>query len=251
MLERVATRLPSESKPWVLLARVAHAQGDDRLAAKRYVEAFARGAEGLDEAYSFLPVGLYWLNRFEDADPSYSGLLCHKLLDEQDLEVALLACEQAERLDPVGQRDQLVRSQVLRRLGRLDEDVAWLGEIVARRPDDPMVLSEYAQTLTEAGRHDDAVAAWLSAARFDPHLRIQALRAAEAGGGPKKALELARRFETGGTVDDALGLEIAAQHLRDGDGRGCEQAIERWNLLHGGLAVQAADQLKQCKGEAR
>jgi hypothetical protein len=76
---------------------------------------------------------------------------------------------------------------------------------------------------------------------------VQALRAAEAAAGPGRALELARRFETAGTVDDALGLEIAAQHLRDGDGVGCEQAIERWNLLHGGLAVHAADQLKQCK----
>lgn len=247
MLERVAARLPSESKPWVLLARVAHAAGDDKLAAKRYVEAFARGAEGLDEAYSMLPVGLYWLNRFDDADASYSGLLCHKLLDEGDLEVALLACEQAERMDPVGQRDQLVRSQVLRRLGRFDEDLAWLAEIVVRKPDDPMVLAEYAQVLTEAGRHEDAVAAWLSAARFDPRLRVQALRAAESAGGPRRALDLARRFETAGTVDDSLGLEIAAQHLRNGDARECLRSIERWNLLHGALAAQAADQLKQCK----
>ncbi len=248
MLERVTHRLPSEYRAWVLLARIAHAQGDDQLAARRYSEAFHRGAPPpLDEAYSVWPLGLYWLDAFGDADPSYSAQLGHKLAIEGDLEVALLACEQAERLDPVNYSDLLVRASILQRLGRPQDAEAWLRPILARQPDNPVALTAYASVLGVLGRHDDAVTIWLSAARFDPMARIQALRSAEASGGPGKALELAGRFEVAGTVDGPLGIEIAALHLRDGDPTGCRVTIDRWGLLRGPMHDRAENQLKQCR----
>lgn len=251
ILERVTGRLPSESRAWVMLGRIAHATGDDQLAARRYSEAFHRGAKAFEEAYAVWPLGLYWLQAFGDADATYSAELAHHLAIEGDLEVALLAWEQAARLDPVGQGDQLVRSSILVRLGRANEAEAWLKELVARRPDEVTALSEYARVLGVNGRHEDAVAVWLSASRFDPLLRIQALRSAEAAAGPQHALDIARRFETAGTVDPALGLEIAGQHMRNNDPTGCELAIERWGILNSSLGERAAGQLRQCRAMER
>lgn len=251
ILERVTESLPSESGAWVMLGRIAHATGDDQLAARRYSEAFHRGASGFEEAYAAWPLGLYWLQAFGDADAGYSGELAHQLAIEGDLEVALLAWEQAARLDPVGQGDQLVRSSILVRLGRADEAEAWLKELVARRPDDVMVLSEYARVLGVLDRHEEAAAVWLSASRLDPLLRIQALRSAEAAAGPQHALDIARRFETAGTVDGALGLEIAGQHLRNNDPTACEVAIQRWGILNSPLSERADRLLKQCQALER
>ncbi|MSP55130.1 MAG: tetratricopeptide repeat protein, partial [Myxococcales bacterium] len=69
LMQRVAERDPSDHRAWVLLARVARAQGDRRLAAQRWGEAFHRAAPGVPEAYAAFPVGLYWLGVLEHEEP--------------------------------------------------------------------------------------------------------------------------------------------------------------------------------------
>lgn len=252
LLLRAAERDPSDYRPWVALARVAHVQQDGRLAASRWSEAFARSAPGtLDEAYTALPLGLFWLEAFERVDARYSAALAQKLVKEDDLEVALLACEQAAQLDPERYGDLLLKASVLVKLGRAGQAEPWVTEILARRPDDPYVLAEYALVLGALGRHEEATAAYLSGARGLAPLKLRALTSAEAAGGTRHAIELSRRFELEGTMDPALGLAIARLHQRAGDSSACVFEIERWRLIESSAGARAAALLQQCRADGR
>ena len=247
LLERAAERDPSDYRPWILLARVARAEGDVTLAAERWAGAFQRSALGLNEAYAVFPLGLFWLNAFETARPEYSAALAMKLREEGDLEVALLACEQAARLDPETYGDLLVRSVIWRQLGRPEEAEPWLAAILERKPNDEAVLSEYGAVLTARGKHEAAAAAYLQGARSNPALRVQAFHSAEAAGGPQHALALARRFELDGTLDPNLGLEIARLQMREGDSVGCLHTIERWGLITSSVSAHALPVSEACQ----
>lgn len=247
VLERAAERDRSDHRAWVILARVARAQGDRRLSADRWVEAFHRAANGVAEAYATFPVGLYWLGALENEEPRYSQELARELVRVGDLEGGLLACEQAARLDPANFGDDMLRARILLRLGRGADALPWLEEMLARRPDDPAVLEDYGDILDALGRHQEASVAYLEGAQERRSLSLKALRSTEAAAGSVKALALARRFELVGSVGPELGLEIARIHLRAKDPAACVMAIQRWNLATSPIGPQAILLLDQCE----
>ncbi len=250
LLQRVIARDPSDYRPRVILARVALAEGDRLLARARWSEAFHRDAPQalFEEAYSSSPSGLIWLQAFSDADAIQSVRLAEFLVRKQKPDEALLALEQAAQLDPVAYRDHgLMRGPLLIAVGRPEEAEIWIEEVLSRRGEDANVLATYGSMLASMGRDGDATAAYLRAARVNSAHRAAALASAEREGGPERALEIARQFELDGDVDAGLRLEIAAVHLRAGDGVGCRAEIERWNLTTSLVGPRAASLLRQCK----
>lgn len=251
VLDRVTERDPADFRAWVVLARIARARRDDALSAQHWATAFRRGAPGLDEAYAAFPLDLYWLQAFSDADAHYSADLARILVPSGDLEVALLACEQAARLDPHTYGELVLRAPILVALGRPAEAEAWLRDVLSRRPDDPAVLTEYADALEALGRHEEATRAWLKGARRQPALKVRALASAEVAGGATRALELARRFELDGAIEPLLGLAIADLRLRAGDSVGCTEVIERWRLTSSSVGARALELLSACRRAGR
>ena len=250
-LQRVTERDRADFRAWVALAHIAHAQGDDRLSADRWVGAFLRSAPGLDEAYATLPLGLFWLRALREVDARYSAMLSRTLMKAGDLDVALMACDQAADLNRAAFGEVPWRAEILVKLGRAEEAGVWLEDILSRHPDDPHILAEKGKALTALGRHDEATAAYLRGARSMPFLKVLALRSAMAAGGPERALELVHRFEIDGPMDPDVGLEIASVRMRAGEPARCVQDIERWNLVTRTVGPRAGDLLAACRAGGR
>lgn len=252
LLERASERDPSDYRAWVILARVAKQQGDSLLALRRWTEVFHRDAplKLLAEAYLTLPSGVVWLEALHDADPRYSAELARLLDANGKPEEALLACEYAALLDPVGYGDLLIRGRLLLETGRPEEAESWMLQVVSRRPEDVEVLVAYADLLAALGRHPEATGVYLRAARKKPSLRARVLGSAEREG-PDRALGVVRQFELEGNVDARLRLEIAAVRMRAGDLVGCREEIEGWNLVGSAVGPAATELLETCRQRVR
>lgn len=247
VLRRAAERDPSDKRPWVLLARVANASGDPLGAADLWVQAFRRGETQLEEAWETLPVALFWYEAFEGHSAVLCASLSQFLLARGEGEVALLASEEAARLDPVAFGRHLPRAMILLSLGRAQDALDWLQPILETSPDDPDVLDVLARAQAALGRHDQATETWIRGARSRPEQRVMALRSAEKDGGLDKALNLARRFEIEGGIDPLTGIEIAHLRQRGGNPQACIQAIERWSAVPGASRSLAETRLESCR----
>lgn len=252
LLQGVTARDPSDYRAWVILARVALAQGDRQLAQQRWSEAFHRDAPPrlIVEAFATMPSGLIWLESFSDAPPVYSVTLGFLLFRNRQYDEALLACDQAAAIDPV-YADLLIRGRLLVAVGRPEEAERWIDDVLSRRPDELDYLLERGEIQSSIGRHKEATASFLEAARVNPAARVRALSSAESEGGPQRALEVVRQFELEGTVDPVLRLRIAAVRMRSGDYAGCSDEIERWNLTAILDGPEAAELLETCRSLSR
>jgi hypothetical protein len=161
-LARAMALDPQDLRLWWIAAR-RRAEGGDRFgAAVAAADAFRRWPHEVptspaiwEEAWGWLPVGLWWLDALEDAPAHWSARLGWWMLREGDPETALLAMEQAARLRPDVFAHSTTYVDALLALGRLgaaraeaqawtqaapEHDWAWvsLASVALSGGDDPL-----------------------------------------------------------------------------------------------------------------
>jgi tetratricopeptide (TPR) repeat protein len=251
-LERAAVRAPNDQRTWVALARVKKASGDVEGALAAWDRAFETSRPGqnvdVEEAFRLRPDVSFWVPRLADSHGDWSAAIGMLLIRNHRPDEALLALEQAARLEPY-YRDDLRFAEAMTDAGRLQDAEAWLRERQERRPDDPAGHLALGRVLTALGDHAGATAAFEDASELrpeDPEPRVLAVRSVEAGQGAAAAILVARRYEATGRRHPRLTLEIA-RILRDsGDKGACIVEIETNRLRDGELAEEAGALFASC-----
>ena len=90
----------------------------------------------------------YWINRSAS------------LIDLQDFERALQACDRAIQLNPLSAEAWVNKSIAYRKLGEHDAALACLDEAIEKIPDDAIIWNNYGNSLSDLGRSEEALAAY-------------------------------------------------------------------------------------------
>ncbi len=158
LLTRAVARAPNDFRAWRVLAVVHEQRGDATAAASAWANAFkhwpqeiADKGKPFDHAFAVLPVGLWWLDALADAPAHWSIRLSRKLLDEQQPDAALLACQQAKRLRPAAHEWTAECAMAEWALGQKDEAKTYLASWRAARPNDVWAFIATAQILSADG----------------------------------------------------------------------------------------------------
>jgi tetratricopeptide (TPR) repeat protein len=251
-LERAGERAPSDQRAWVALAQVREAARDVDGAVAAWDRAFETAKPGqnvtIERAFGLRPDASYWVPALADSHGDWSAGLANLLLRTGHPAEALLALEQAARLEP-HYADDLRFAEAMTAAGRPEDAVAWLRERQSRLPADADGYVALGRVLTSVGDHAAATAAFTAAVELrpdDPESRVLVVRSVESAEGAAAALVLARRYEAAGRAHPRLSLEIA-RLLRDvGDKAGCIGEIEANRLRDGAMAAEASALLQSC-----
>ena len=170
LLERAAVRDRNDLRTWWLLADARHRAGLPRGAVAARAEALRhwpadRGDVGavFEAAYGAMPVGLWWLDALQDAPAHWSVRLAWRMVDEQDWEVALLACEQAGRLRPAAHARMSACADALVGLGRGDEAWGYVRAWTEEAPDNPWAWASRSDVARALGDQEAAAGALVRA----------------------------------------------------------------------------------------
>jgi tetratricopeptide (TPR) repeat protein len=244
--ERAVKLAPWDYRTWKLRAMVAILRdGQDGVSAWR--DAVLAGVpSALDDGWRLLPVGLYWLDAFEEEPANRLAWLGNFLLQKGEREVAVMAFESAKRRDPSllmrPYVDELVRRKEWAQLDR------HLADAIPSERDRMWVLERRAVAAEGLGRWEEARDLWLHLAQERGGGLGRAVLAQSQVGGPDSAEALWRGEVLAGrqvSTEDWLGL-AAVLHAKGADAE-CQLVLREHSLLsHPALKVQASNLKRLC-----
>lgn len=225
--ERAVVRGPADYRNHVALGRIACHVGDPARGSEAYARAFRQDAPiaFVKEAWSCLPVSVYWLGALEDR-PAQLVAFGNLWIARADPEEALLAFDQAALADPVRFGDVPSRSLALLAAGRTEQAVA-TARARAEHSDDPHAERVLGEVLAATGDPAGAIEAWRPIVEAFPGLRARIVRALRAAEGAQPALAEAERLRLLGQADDDVEWEVVEILAAEGRTADCLRASER------------------------
>ncbi|MCB9681776.1 MAG: hypothetical protein H6733_09915 [Alphaproteobacteria bacterium] len=141
--QRAVRRDPNDFRAWRLVAAIRQRQGDTVGAAEAWAEALRRWPRELldvghpfDDAFAVFPIGVWWLTALADAPAHWSVRLAWTMLEREDYDTALLACEQAGRLRPAAHTWMPACATALAGTGQVAAARDYLDRWTTERPED-------------------------------------------------------------------------------------------------------------------
>ena len=176
--------------PWVM-SSWHQEDGEILQACERRAEAlqvwprqYIQDGEPLREAFSWLPIGGWWVEALHDAPAHWNLRLAWLLMEEDEPFEALAAARRASVLRPAAFAYTPVAARAMVALGQEMESRAYVARWLAEHPEAPWAWSTRAEEHRRDGKHLDAMAAYYEAWVRLPHER----RFAEALGEVAQAL---------------------------------------------------------------
>ena len=176
-LEKACALDPTDSQAAMDLGNLYYAAEQHAKARPYFQRARELCPDKLEPAYN-LALTLDWLNRTAEAQTILAELaaahptradvraaLGHMLYRRGLATEALVAYDEAVRIDPRHTNYQAQKARVLLELGRAPEAIALCEGVLAEKPNDFYTLKVYGQSLSEVGRNTEAIAAVETALR--------------------------------------------------------------------------------------
>lgn len=203
---------PFDERTWVDRAEAHCAAGDAEAGAADFARAVQLGGRhvALRDAYRCLPVGAWWSDALEGADPGHLEHLAAILLDEGDAAGALLAIDAAALADPGTFGASILEARAWERLDAPSQALAEAARVVAAHSSEPETMRLVAELRERLGDRPGSTEAWALAAA--DHRYIPAwVASVRRSQGPEAALAVASRerlLGRGSPELDALILDL-------------------------------------------
>jgi len=251
---QATTRGPTDYRSWASWSAI-HRDSDPQRAAELWArglvhwpyDPMSRG-EPLRAGYAAFPIGLWWLDAVEPAPAWWSERLGALMMEVGDAGTALVAYEQAARLDPVYQAWP-PRARAMVAIGDVDAADAYLEAMIRLDPNQERPWLVWADLLLAQGRGEEARSAYKQALRIVPsrsRSKVGLVRSATLLEGPEAGFDEIARLRSAGQLEvvPEVRLEEARLHAKLESWESCVRVLEEHRVVKSPSLREAALALK-------